>query len=529
MNLLKGLGYEEIQSLNKSLINDGQLRITPQGFSKAMAAGTGTGSAMTDLDTLTGGRAITVENIDRELKVTAEQRKNLVFYNLIRNKPIYAVLDQWMQLSDHGINSKRHVFGKFTNETAFPETSDITLERKVDATKFIRDMRDLTHVMEQVSTMAEKHNIINTAGAITVLEALELGTIFGNAAAMPNQFDGFYTKLYNACYTDGYTDAIVDCRAVGSASGSQGGEISEGQLDKGAENILNALGIATHMVMPTKVKSDLNQILPAAKRVNLPGAQGAAAQALLLGQPTGGYYSDFAYNGWGGEGTDPHYKFVPSIDVFYPSGESASMVAPTSDYPTSALAPTAPSAPTAAVASHADSKFAAGDAGSYWYRVSSYHYNGVSSATSIASAQAVAAGEKCTLTITCNDATITGLSIFRSAMDASTAADCRWVADIAVDNNTGTTDWIDYNRILPGCSTTILLSNAPETDAVDYRQLMPFVRMELPFGLNNIVGYPYLYMLYTYLRTPKLANSRTGKTYHVLYTNIRWSQSEFNA
>jgi len=527
MNLLRGLGYEEIQGLNKSLVNDGQLRITPKGFSKAMTAGTGVGSDMTDLDTLTDGRAITVENIDRELKVTAEQRKNLVFYNLLRNKPIYAVLDQWMQLSDHGINAKRHVFGKFTNETAFPATSDVTLERHVDATKFIRDMRDLTHVMEQVSTMAEKHNIINTAGAITVLEALELGTIFGNSAAMPNQFDGFYTKLYDACFTDGYVDAIVDCRATGSASGSKGGEINEGLLDKGAENVINALGIATHMVMPTKIKSDLNQILPAAKRVMLPDAQKAAAQNLLLGQPTSGYYSDFAYNGWGGGGGDPHFKFVPSIDVFYPSGESASMQAPSADYPTTALAPTAPSAPTAAVASDAASKFGAGDAGSYWYKVSAYHSGGVSSATSIASAQAIAQGQKCTLTITCNDATITGLSIYRSAMDASTAADCRWVADIAVTDSTGTTDWVDYNRILPGCSTAVLLSNAPETDAVDYRQLMPFVRMELPFGLNDIVGYPYLYMLYTYLRTPKLANARTGKTYHVLYTNVRWSQSEF--
>ena len=139
----------------------------------------------------------------------------------------------------------------------------------------------------------------------------------------------------------------------------------------------------------------------------------------------------------------------------------------------------------------------------------------------------VAAGEKVTLTISCDDAKITGLSIFRSALDAADSSDCRWIADVAVGNATGSNEFIDYNLILPGTSQAVLISNAPETDAMDYRQLMPFVRMELPFGLNSIVGYPYLYMLYTYLRLAKLKNDRTMGSFHQLYTNIRWTKSTF--
>lgn len=525
MNFLLNKSYGEIMDLNKSLIDDGSLRMDSAGLSKAFEAGEGSGSDMTDLDTLTGGRAITVENIDTALKTTAEQQKNLVFYNLIRNRPIYAVLDQYMVLSDHGINAKRHVFGKFRTESAFPATSDVTLSRKVDSTKFIRDMRDLTHVAEQVSTMAEKHRIINNAGAITVLEACELATMFGNSDAMPTQFDGFFKKLKDA-YDDGY-DSIVDCRLTGASSMSKGGELDEALLDAGAEKIMNSYGAATHLVMPTKVKSDLNLILPVSRRVMLPGAQADAQKALLLGIPASGFYSDFAHSPGGG--ADPHFMFVPSIDTFFPSGESDAVKAPSADFPSASVAPAQPTGVLAAAASLTSSKFIAGDAGDYWYKVSAYNADGISISVAIdaVASVTVAAGEKVTLTITCNDADITGLSIFRSALDAADSSDCRWIADIAVTNAVSDTLFIDYNLILPGTSQAVLLSNAPETDAMDYRQLMPFVRMELPFGLNSIVGYPYLYMLYTYLRLAKLKNDRTMGSYHQLYTNIRWTQSTF--
>jgi len=527
MQLLNpNMSFEQINDLNKSLLDSGQIQFSARGLEKAFTAGEGVGSDMTDLDTLAGGRAITVENIDTELKVTAENRSQLKIYNLLRKKPIYAVLDQWMVLSDHGTNVKRHSFGKWRSETAFPIVSDVTLERKVDATKFIRDMRDLSHVAETTKTYAEKHQIINNAAAVTVLEGIELATIFGNSAMMPTQFDGLYTKIL-AAYNAGATDAIVDCRATGSASYSKGGDITEDKLDVGAERILNNYGIATHMLMPTKVKSDLNKILPVSRRVNLPGAQQAGARDMLLGQPAEGYYSDFAYQGWA-DRADPHFKFVSSIDTFFPSGESADVVAPLTDFPSTTDAPAEPTGVTGAVASDASSQFSAGDAGDYWYKVSAVDADGQSLATATAAAITVASGEKVTLTVTCNDATITGLVVYRSAMNAADATDCRWIGDLAVTTAVGTTDVVDLNLILPGTSCAILISNAPETDALDYRQLMPFVRMELAFGLNNIVGFPYLYMLYMYLRVQKMVNARVGGTYHTLYTNIRWSESTFD-
>lgn len=524
MNILNGLSYESIQEINKSLMDDGSMSFpqTPQ-MAKALGAGGDYSTSLTELSQLTSGRAITVENIERDLKVTAEQQSDLVWWNLLRKSPIYAVLDQYMVQSDLGIDAHRHVFGKFKKESEFPKTSDVTLERKVDTTKFIRDMRDITHVMESVQTMVDHHQIINRAAATTILEANELATVYGDSDVIPSQFDGLLKKLSDA--EDAGYDCVIDCRATGSSSDSKGGEITESQLEQGAEKIRNSFGIPTNMVMPFKVKSDLNAVLPTSRRV-IPGLQ--RGEMNMLGLPAAGFYTDF---GWGGFGGDPQFKFNPVNDTFYPGGESSSMVAPT------AAVGNAPSAPTtdgvtAVAASDSASKFGSGDAGNYYYKVAAMNEDGISASERLSAAGAdaviaVAAGEKVTLTIAANDAKITGFAIYRSKEGGTTSSECRWIAEINATNPTGNTTFVDLNSFLPGTSTSLLISNAPQTAALDYRQLMPFVRMPLAFGLNGIVGVPYLYMMYSYLRTAKLSNPRTGGAYHVLFKNIRWSGSQF--
>ncbi len=524
MNILKDLSYESIQEINKGLSSDGQVSFPGGGqMQKALGAGGEySTSSMSDLSQLTSGRAITIENIDRDLKVTAEQQSELVWWNLLRKSPIYAVLDQYMLESDLGINSHGgQVFGKFKKESAFPKTSDVTLERKVDTSKFIRDMRDITHVMQSVQTMADHQQIITRAAATTVLEACELATVFGDSDVIPSQFDGLQKKLLNA-KSSGY-DAVVDCRATGSSSDSKGSQITESQLEEGAEKIRNSFGIATNLVMPFKVKSDLNAILPTSRRV-VPGLQRGVQD--MLGVPAAGFYTDFGYGEGGG---DPHFKFNAVNDTYYPGGESASMVAPSASIGT---APSAPTGVTAVAASDSASEFGAGDAGDYFYKVASINEDGISAsevlkATGSAAVVAVTSGQKVTLTIAANDATITGFVIYRSKEGGTTSSECREIAKIKATSPTGNTTFVDLNGTLPGTSTAILISNAPQTGALDYRQLLPFVRMPLAFGLNGIVGVPYLYMMYGYLRTSKLENARTSGSYHVLYKNIRWTGSSF--
>lgn len=517
MNILRGQNYNGVIDIAKSLLADGQLKVDPNtGMQKSLGATDST--SMTDLENLTGGRAITVENIDSDLKSTVADRKQLKFWNLFRHSKIYAVLDQYMVLTDQGQSGSRHSHGVFTSESAFPTSKNVTLERQVDTTKFLRDMRDLTHVLNSAKTMADQHAILNKAGAMTILEASEKGTIFGNSDVIPYEFDGLMKKIGDA-KDDGY-DVVIDCRATGGSSGSKGGSISEDHLDIAASNISQGLGAATHMLMPNAVKRELNKVLPVSRRVNMGGGPALNMKELMGGLPMAGFMSDFAYNGWG-DGMVPHFKFVPHIDKYYPSGESAASKAPSAAAGNSEKRPDAPDTLTLALESDASTKFATGDLGDYFYKVTAINADGESAGVAASGAVTVTSGKKVKLTIAASDASITGYSIYRSAMDAADHSDCRWIADVAVDEPEGDTVVYDLNENLPGTSTAIVVSNAPEYGAIDYRQLLPFVRIPLAFGLNSIVGYPYLYMLYHYLRVAKMGNEQTGFGYHVLVKNIK--------
>lgn len=527
MNILAGKEYDGVLEIAKSLLADGRIVVDPdRGLQKSLdiqkALDATTTTSMIDLSLLTGGRAITIENIDADLKSTVAEQKQLKLWNLFKHSPIYAVLDQYMVLSDQGETGGRHSHGVFTSESAFPTSKNVTLQRRVDTTKFLRDMRDLTHVLDVSKTMADSHTILNKAGAMTVLNASEKATIHGNSNAIPYEFDGLIKKILDA-KAAGY-DVVIDCRKTGSASGSKGSQITEAQLDEAANKIMQGLGAATHLIMPNVVKQDLNEILPVSRRVNMGGSPALNMKELMLGLPAVGFMSDFAYNGWG-DGTVPHFKFVPHIDKYFISGESPKAKAPSIAVGT---APTAPTGVVLELVSDTATEFGVGDLGDYFYKVSAINGDGESAATAPAGgAITVTSGKKVKLTITGNDSKITGYSIYRSALGASDNSDCRWIADIPATTGVGDTITYDLNSILPGTSFAILVTNAPEFDAIDYRQLLPFVRIPLPFGLNNIVGYPYLYMLYHYLRISKMGNDQTGFGYHVLLKNIRYSKSTF--
>lgn len=529
MNILAHKEYEGVLEIAKSLLDSesGSIMYTPdRGFQKSVdlskALDATTTTSMTDLSLLTGGRAITIENIDTDLKSTVAEQKQLRLWNLFPHSPIYAVLDQYMLLSAQGQLGGHHSYGVFTSESAFPTSKNVTLSRKVDTTKFLRDMRDLTHVLDVSKTMADSHQILNKAGAMTILQANEVCSVFGDSTVIPNEFDGLLKKIVDA-KAAGY-DVVIDCRKTGVASGSLGGSITEPLLDEGANKIMQGLGAATHMLMPNTIKQDLNDILPVSRRVNI-GGKSLNLNELMGGMPMVGFMSDFAYNGWN-DGLVPHFKFVPHIDQYFPSGESTKSKAPSVAIGTN---PTAPTVVALALTTDANTEFSdPGDLGDYFYKVSAINANGESVATAVAGgAITVTTGKKVRITITGADANITGYRIFRSALGAASNADCRWIMDVAATIGVGDTVVYDTNAFLPGTSITILMTNAPEFGAIDYRQLLPFVRIPLAFGLNSIVGWPYLYMLYHYLRVSKMGNEQTGYGYHVLYKNIRYSKSTF--
>uniref|UniRef100_UPI0012F9F291 hypothetical protein n=1 Tax=Lamprocystis purpurea TaxID=61598 RepID=UPI0012F9F291 len=161
-------------------------------------------------------------------------------------------------------------------------------------------------------------------------------------------------------------------------------------------------------------------------------------------------------------------------------------------------------------AAEVSSKFAAGQAGNYYYAVTGINKFGES--VVVKSAQvAVAAGDKVTLTITASAAgTETGYVIYRSRLNGTNATtDFRYVAKVAKAG--ATTTWVDTNREIPGTSRAYLLNLSPVHTAMTWRQMLPLTEFQLYPTAAATVPWALLHM--GYLRISK-------RQHHVVIKNI---------
>jgi len=518
--LFGNLSRESLIEMGKALAEKGVLSGSlNSNLSKSIQATDS--QSMTNLDQLTGGRAITMENIDSTIKMVVEQQSDIMWTKTLRESKAYAVLDQWMEINDYGTQRRVHAFGKARSESDFPIETNTGLGRKTDQVKFLRDLRTVSHVFESQNTYASGEELQNRGAALTLTKANELMTVYGDSEIIPYEYDGLIKQI-EAADADGAVDAVIDARDLTNYK-SQGTEISETLADRAIEAVYNAGGRVSYMFHDTEVQASLNNVLPQERRF-LSNYGGPQFNQTALGAPAMAMRSPYAYANWGGS-VEPHVKFKFAPDYYMPSGKSPMMKAPL-QAELAGYAPNAPASVTTAVNTGvAGSKFATGDAGDYFYRVSAISEDGESASVAIGAAATVAANGSIVLTITGNDPRVTGYNVFRSVLDASDASDCRWIG--SVKRNGVETTFTDLNENLPGTSRAFLLSTMGEQDAIDYRRLVPFMRIPLAFGLGGTVGYPFLYLDYRYLRITKTVNPVSGYPFHVMIKNLKPRNSDF--
>lgn len=132
-------------------------------------------------------------------------------------------------------------------------------------------------------------------------------------------------------------------------------------------------------------------------------------------------------------------------------------------------------------------QFAAGDAGSYYYKIQSINKKGRGGIVASAST-AVAAADKVSIVIdNVNDAE--GYHIYRSKKDASDASDCRLIARIGKSSGT-TTTFTDWNDKLPGTKRVYVLSMSPTRKAIQYASFIELLKFML--YSTNEAAYPFL-------------------------------------
>lgn len=441
-------------------------------LNKALNAGAGYTGAPT---ALTNGGALQVESLDASLKSVTYEMKNIKFWPMIAKDQAYNTIEEYNRIDAYGDQGRG-----FIAEGALPRSEDSSYTRQVQRVRFIGVTRELTHVYTLVRNAhgdAIAREIRN--GTMRILEIVERAMFDGHgmysnaglfdgadAALLPEAdlaWDGLDKQIRKgnadasakAKAFTGYglqEDVIKDMRAL---------VLDEDALEDGARIVQENLGNANLMMLDTKSHSDLARQFYPKERVNPMGVANGKAGFVLQ-------------------------SFVASAGEF--NLVSDVFIRPKRTSP-AALAdgPAAPTIPASSSASNANSKFAAGDAGTYSYVAAAISVAG-EGPLSPQKTQAVAAGEAASIVIPATVGAI-AYAVYRAPVGSTSGHEfIGYVAPAVVG---GAATMVDANQKLPGLAQAYLLSN--ESEVLRFKQLAPLMKMDLAIVAT---AYRWMQLLY---------------------------------
>ena len=431
-------------------------------FRKAVSAGYGT-----DLASLTGGAALRVESLEAVLQATVQRMEHFRLFNQLHKSPAIATVDEWTEMNNTG----GYPGSAFNTELGSIVEQTGSYARRVALVKYLMTRRSVSFVqnIQQSLIAAKAQEEVN--GTLEILRSAEWAFFEGNGDVVSAEYDGL-GKIIPA---SGTADQVIDAQA---------GPLQYSHINQAAQIIFSPehFGVATDLYLSTLVQADLDLSLDPAFRVPLTDVPGGG---IMVGSPVKGIRTSFG-------------DIANKPDVFLSEGGMAAQAL------TPARGTTADPTPavsvTLAVASDAASKFGAAHAGTYYYSVASLNKNGEANLVHSAS-QAVAAGEKCTLTITRSAAADeSGYAIYRSKKGGTAAdGDCRLMCRVACAG--ATTTYVDLNTDIPGTSKAYVLNCNPGFSAISIRQMLPMTRFQLYPTLK--AEDPWAQLLFMYLRVTK--------------------------
>lgn len=454
---------------------------------KALTAGYGT-----DVAGFTGGSALRIQSLDKTMQATIQENKHFKLFNELAKTGAGATVDEWTEQSGVG----GFLGGSTNTETGVINESTGSYARRVGLVKYLMTKRQVSLVSTLGNNIANSEAIEQQAGAKQLLTDAEYLCFEGDSAVVSTEFDGIYAQILagvNAGQVD--TSNILDANAQSLNSINM--------VNQAAAQVSRRdnFGTPTHLFMSQQVQADFDTGLDPAFRVSLNNVPNGG---ISLGSPVVGIRTS-----WGDVAT--------VNDVFINDGDQAVPFEVT--YAALAVANTAlkPVSVTLAVASDTASNFAAGQAGNYYYLVTGLTAAGQSDGR-ISAQQAVAAGQKCTLTITASaGGQESGYAIYRSRLNGTNAAnDFRLVA--RVPKAGATTTYVDINRDIPGTTRAYVLNMSAGDHAINWRQLLPM--MKFPLYPTNAAVIPWAQLMFGYLRITKRRHHAVIK--NILPNNAKW-------
>ena len=448
-----------------------------EALRKSLDAGTAT-----DVATLTGGQALSIQSLDHTLQATLADNKEFKLFNALSKMPAGNTVDEWTEATSQG---------GFPGSTANSQTGAIaaaqgSYARRTALVKYLMTMCQVSFAQSLVNTIVQSEATENMMGTLRLLRDVEHLSFYGDSDVVPTEFDGIAKQLISL----GSSDHIV---SAGAAPLSGLGATGLQTIASAAATIggLGNFGTPTHLFTSPLAASDLDVNLDPAYRVPL--SNGAAAN---IGTPVRGIVTAQ------GDIAIERDVFLLDQNSLKPFEVDYSAIAATNA--------TNPVSVTAVAGADSASKFTTGWDGNYYYAVAGITNLGQSVVTKSIQ-YAVAVGDKVTLTITASaGGTETGYAIYRSRRNGTnTTSDFRLVARVAKGG--ATTTFVDYNEDIPGTSKAFLLNLNPGHTALTWRQLLPLTRFNL--YPTNAAIIPWALLMFGYLRMTK-------RRHHVMIKNI---------
>ncbi len=438
---------------------------TLEALSKAMEAYGTTGGDLTDASLFTGGRALTPESLDTTLVNVLHTTDEARLFQRLKKVPVKSVVHQWNFRDEVGSDDAGWV-----PEGGDSEEADQDIERRFTQAKYLQTLRKVTLQAAQSNMVEDAMAIEQEAGMLWIVRNVEKALFNARSDFFTNQPDGLETQIP--------ATNVLDLRGQDASSAE-----FENLMNEASRQIRDNYGVPTDMFTSTIVMQDVQALLR--DRIRFGGG---------MNQGTG-IFKDYP---------TPFGNIGLVDDVFLKEGDVPRLSTVASKRPGNITS-------IAGAAAGTGSQFAAGDAGSYWYKVAAVNRYGEGNVVATGTAVTVAAGQEVTITITGTASPAgTAYSLYRSKKGAADASDCRFVGYYAWTAGNGDT-LVDTNANLPGCSSTYVLNMNTAYNAIEWVQFLP--AMKFPLYPTNAAVYPFLMLLYGSLAVKK-------PTQHIRIKNV---------
>jgi len=459
-----------------------------------------------------GGQAMVPESLENTLISTTFKDRHLVLWKDIPKEKAYSTVEEYARLTEVG--ARGHEGTGFFTQGGKPEATDLTADRKFAPVKFLGTERGVTHPATLVNMIGGPEGLAKNdaeakeifGGTRWLLRQLERIIPFGDSDVIPTGITGIERQILGddssryAHIVDGSAN-VIDMR---------GAYLRDNHLTQGAQVIEDNFGNsdAAKLYSSNTTLTNIQDYLMDSGKVryqvtDIQGDGRTPIGAVPSGYRTnwgfipfrGARFLDIAADAAPATGTQTKAPVAPTLDT--ESGTSGVSVA--------------------ALGVGETSKFAAGDAGNFYYKVTCINHYGESAPLTVGPVAATA-GTK--VVIYLNELTngkwsasndengVMGYRIYRSNA-GGTAASAKYIDQVAAVDCVSDT-FTDFNYFLPGTHRALMSDMSPE-DSISIRVLLPLLKFPLAIIDTRIRFLLLLYLSHVILYS---------RMKHVEYINI---------